>query len=203
MLGAAGLAAFLAAVAGLSSGVAGRGASPRASAGATHTVPSRRATLGIVICNPAPGDGAIMACPGQSPDLPSGMTPEQYAAAKVQSQRMLRALASIDFCGPTDQVACPSDPAPPPVCGSGPCPRRTSPRGVRRVVPGDVAVIQAALDRAGFPGAEVRLIDDPPGVAPMIRYAVPAGPLCLTGIMFNTDPPRGNDLSGIGPSGHC
>jgi hypothetical protein len=71
------------------------------------------------------------------------------------------------------------------------------------VVPGDVAVIRAALRRVGFPAAEVELVDDPPGVAPMIRYAVPAGPLCLTGRMYATDPPIGNFLGEPGANGRC
>ena len=140
-----------------------------------------------------------MTCPGKSEYRAPGVTPESFAAAKDQSPRVLHAIAAIDFCGPTDPVACPSDTAPAPACSPSPCPRRTLTRGVRPVVSSDVAVIEAALDRAGFPEAEVKLTEQPR----MIRYVVPVGPLCLVGIMLNTDPTQGNDLGWIGPSGHC
>ena len=199
VLGAATLAAFVAVAVGLSISAAGPGSGLEASVGPTQVrlSPSSHGHLGVEACVPTPGDGGIMACPGRSPYLPGGVTPEQYAAAKVRSEQVLRALAGIGFCGPADPVPCPSYTGPPPACHPGPCPQRTSPYGVRRVVPGDVAVVRAALGRAGFPDAEVRLIDNPP----MIRYAVPAGPGCLTGLMFTTDPPAGNWLSEPGAGG--
>jgi hypothetical protein len=203
VLGAATLAAFFAAAAGLSVSAAGPGQGLGASAGPTRSRPSANpsgahGSLAVEACRATPGDGGIMTCPGRSPYLPPGVTPERYAAVKVRSEQILRALAAIDFCGPTDPVPCPSDTGPPPACTPSPCPRRTSPHGVRRVVPGDVAVIQAALRRAGFPDAEVKMIDESRGLPPMIWYAVPAPPLCVTGRMYTTDPPAGNFLSGIG-----
>jgi hypothetical protein len=203
VLGAAALTALLAGVAAVSIGPAGRWASPRVSAGPTQPRASGPHTYRVEVCNPIPGDGDIMTCPSRSPYLPAGVTAEQYAAAKDKSPRVLQALATIDFCGPTDPVPCPSDTAPPPTCVPSPCPRRTLTRGLRRLVPGDVAVIRTALVRAGFPGTEVKLLDNAPGLSPWIRYAVPVGSICLVGIMFTTDPPRANDLSGLGPDGHC
>lgn len=202
VLGAAGLVTLIIVAAAWSTATNGRRAVPAASAGVTTAQPSRRDSARIDTCAPTPRDG-ILTCPGRSPDLPPGVTPEQYAAAEDQSRRVLDALGTIDFCGPGDPVPCPPETGPPAVCEPGPCPRRTSLRGVRRVVAEDVTLIRAALDRAGFTAVDVTLLDDPPGIGPTIRYAVPAGPVCLVGIMFTTDPPPANDIGGVGSDGRC
>jgi hypothetical protein len=90
------------------------------------------------------------------------LTTEEYAVAQPRSAAILAAVSAIDWCAYPDHQ---------------PCRRGAS------LTPADVAIVRDTLVRAGFPDADVQLQASD---LPIIRYTVPLGTACVTGLLVAT-----------------
>lgn len=120
-----------------------------------------------VLCVGPPGPDAEAVCSRMAADIGRRrrLTPAELSAAEAAGRRASAALgdlAAADQTTSCDQQACSV--------------RGGAPR------PADVPAAEAALARAGFPGAMVRLARaDDPAPAGSLLYGVPAGGGCVLG----------------------
>lgn len=134
--------------------------------------------LTVTAAGPGPGLAASAAPPSKTPmACPTDtacvelaivgppLTDAQKAAAQPRSDAILRAVSSIDW------------------------------RGHQQLREDDVAVVRAALARAGFPDAEVTFRQT------LIRYVVPVLPACVAGYLAPT--PIGHTIYGARSGGRC
>ena len=188
----------LAAVAvGVSVAGPGRGSNVAVSrypAGLTASGPVRRivgcaAAGGQVVCRPAGGWARI------------DLTTSQRLAAAARSPQILQAVSTIDWCAAPDPAPCPILP-PDIACPTpGPCASPSRRVGIRQLVPGDVTIIAAALARAGYTDATLRIGATRAG--PIITYVVAIPPACVVGKLTTTHPPAGQSILGGYPNGRC
>ena len=144
---------------------------------------------GPVVCRPAGGWARI------------DLTPSQQATATAQARQILHTVSTIDWCTAPDPAPCPILP-PRVACPTpGPCASPTRLNGIRQLVPGDVTIITAALARAGYPDATLRIDTTPAG--PIITYVVAIPPACVLGRLTTTHPPPGQSILGTYPNGQC
>src|SRR5437764_233049 len=155
-----GLAAFFTVAVVLSIAAAGPGP------GLAPAAPSPTDRAAAAASHPSCGSANTI-CPGL---VARGepLSPAQAAALQPRSHRVEQAVSAIDWCAAPDHGPC---------TGQG----RTV-VGTTSLTDRDVEVVRAALDRAGFPGAQVSLYPsgaDAAGLV-MIRYTVALGPGCVT-----------------------
>jgi len=171
---AAALAAFLAVAVGLSMSAAGPG--PGLAASAPPLTPAGPSAQHGIAPQSIPPCATGTACVEIAIIAPS-LSATQYAAVKPRSDEILRVVSTIDWCA------------------SRPCSG-----GARPLVESDVAVLRAALARAGYPDAEVGLVDH----TSMIRYVVPVPPACVTGFLASVQgPPIGHTAYRARSDGRC
>src|SRR5438477_1867821 len=117
---------------------------------------------------PTPKSPAPTACPTNEACVEIGvvtpaLTEAQKAAAKPRADAILGVVSSIDW------------------------------RGHRQLAEADVAVVRAALARAGFPDADVTFQNT------LIRYVVPIPPACVAGYLAPA--PIGHTIYGARSNG--
>ncbi|WP_433059192.1 hypothetical protein [Dactylosporangium sp. CS-033363] len=130
----------------------------------------------------------------------SDLSQEQRDVLEPDAKRAREAASSPALCGDPDRgvvnrqfAQCMSLPS----TGSG--------RGGARIpTPADAEAIRLALERAGFPGAVVRVArDDDPAPHGTILFGVPIGTACLLGYQSAGSGGGGYSLQGHLPDGSC